>query len=240
MKAANTLVPGATDAPVPTAEFDSYATDYDEALNGALAFTGEVASHYAFRRIQWLKSCLKDLGRAPQSVLDFGCGMGSTGPLLIDALGTDGYIGVDSSAACLDSARRQFPLRFLAVSNYTPRQDVDLVYCNGVFHHIPPEQRAGAVDYLYRALRPAGLLALWENNPLNPGTRYAMHRTPFDKNAITLRAAQARRLVEKAGFRVLRTDYLFLFPRSLAWLRWIEPRVARLPIGAQYQILCEK
>ena len=39
---------------------------------------------------------------------------------------------------------------------------------------------------------------------------------------------------------VLQTDFLFIFPHMLRGLRGLEPLVARLPLGAQYQILCCK
>ncbi len=50
----------------------------------------------------------------------------------------------------------------------------------------------------------------------------------------------ARRLLRKRGFQMLRTDFLFFFPRFLAWLRPLESGLVRLPLGAQYQILCQK
>jgi SAM-dependent methyltransferase len=120
------------------------------------------------------------------------------------------------------------------------RHGIDLAFCNGVFHHIPPDERAAAVDYIYRSLRCGGLFALWENNPWNPGTKYVMSRIPFDKGAITLKPPEARRLLQAGGFEVLSTSYLFIFPRALSWLRAIEPVVSTLPLGAQYQILCRR
>jgi hypothetical protein len=41
----------------------------------------------------------------------------------------------------------------------------------------------------------------------------------------------ARRLLRKRGFQILRTDFLFCFPRQLTWLRWLELDLARLPLG---------
>ena len=115
-----------------------------------------------------------------------------------------------------------------------------MVFCNGVFHHILPAERAAAVDYIFHNLRPGGIFAFWENNPWNPGTRYVMSRIPFDRDAITLSPPTARRLLCDGGFEIERTDFLFLFPRALGWLRGIEPLVCRLPLGAQYQVLARK
>jgi hypothetical protein len=67
-----------------------------------------------------------------------------------------------------------------------------------------------------------------------------MSRIPFDRDAILVSPPHARAILRQGGFRVLRSDFLFLFPRQLAFLRPIERRVARIPIGAQYQVLCQK
>ena len=53
--------------------------------------------------------------------------------------------------------------------------------------------------------------------------------------------ARKRAEVAKAMHgEVLRTDFLFIFPRVLKWLRWIEPLVSRLPLGGQYLVLGRK
>ena len=61
-----------------------------------------------------------------------------------------------------------------------PPSQIDLVFCNGVFHHILPQGRGAVLDYVKSCLKPGGLFALWENNPWNPGTRYVMNRVSFD------------------------------------------------------------
>ena len=85
-----------------------------------------------------------------------------------------------------------------------------------------------------------GTLALWENNAWNPGARIVMRRTAFDRDAIPLSPRVARRLVRAHGLTVERTDFLFYFPRALAFLRWTEPLFRRLPFGAQYCVFCTR
>jgi hypothetical protein len=70
---------------------------------------------------------------------------------------------------------------------------------------------------------PRGIFAFWENNPWNPGTRYVMSRIPFDRDAITVSAIEARGLLRAGGFEVIRTDFLFIFPKFLSWLLFMEP-----------------
>jgi SAM-dependent methyltransferase len=126
------------------------------------------------------------------------------------------------------------------MNEYEPDGTLDLAYCNGVFHHIPLHEREAAVGYVYRAVRPGGLFALWENHPWNPGTRYVMSKCVFDKDAIVLTPSESRRLLTGQGFQVLRTDFAFIFPRTLKALRPLEKWLHKLPLGAQYQVLARK
>jgi len=229
--------------PSDATEFDRYAAVYDEALAKGIAVSGEDKIYFVRRRLEWLKTCLVRLGVSTETVMEFGCGTGASLPHLTELLRTRLSLGVDVSAKSLELAQQAYgspQARFLTIDQYAPVGEIDVVTCNGVFHHISPERRATAVDYIYRCLKPGGLFALWENNPWNPGTRYVMSRIPFDKDAITLTPPQSRRLLEDRGFVLLRTDFLFIFPRTLAWLRMLERRLSRLPFGAQYQVLARK
>jgi SAM-dependent methyltransferase len=122
----------------------------------------------------------------------------------------------------------------------TAVNQVDAVYCNGVFHHIPPESRLHAARQIMRLLRPGGCWFFWENNPLNPGTRWVMSRIPFDRDAITLRSGEARRLGEAAGARWIETTFHFYFPNALRALRGAEKWLRRLPLGGQYLVVLQK
>lgn len=233
--------------------FELSPGQYAAELARGLSVSGEGAAYFADGRVSFLADCLRGLppedaggsgsARARPRVLDFGCGDGGTAPLLQERLGAGSVLGLDTSTTLIETARHRSGsggLRFCLVNEHVPAADFDLAYTNGVFHHIPPEMRAGAVDLLFRSLRPGGVLAFWENNPWNPGTRYVMSRIPFDRNAETLAASAAGRLLRRGGFEILRCDHLFLFPRALRLLRPLERRLSRLPLGGQYQVLCRK
>jgi SAM-dependent methyltransferase len=224
-------------------EFDDYAADYEAALARGVGVSGEDSRYFARGRIAWLAGCLDGLGVRVRSVLDFGCGTGASAPLLLELLGAETVIGVDQSSSLLEVARRAHAsarTSFLPRDRYRPSGEVDLAYSNGVLHHVPPAERASAVGYVRRALGPGGLFAVWENNPWNPGARYVMSRIPFDRDAVPLKPAESRRLLDAGGFDVVRTDFLFVFPRALKRLRPLERMLARWPLGAQYQVLCRK
>jgi SAM-dependent methyltransferase len=224
-------------------KFDEYNVTYDIALARGLSISGKDKDYFARHRIAWLADGLQQLHQQPKAVMDFGCGTGSATLLLFDLIGTQSVVAIDTAAKCLDVAKRtraREHAQFLAYSQYKPSEQIDLAYSNGTFHHIPPNERAAAVNYVYRSLRPGGLFALWENNPWNPGTRYVMSRIPFDRDAIPLTPSEASHLLQASGFEALRTDFLFIFPRMLRWFRGIEPLLSKLPLGAQYQVLSRK
>lgn len=223
--------------------FDAYAEAYDADLARGLALSGEDKRYFARGRVAWLAARLRELGAAPRSVLDFGCGIGTAAPLLVEMLDAGAVVGVDQSEESLALARRTIAserVEFVSLAVFRPAASFDLVFTNGVFHHVPVEERSGALALVHRALRPGGLFALWENNAWNPGTRWVMRRIPFDRDAVPLSPPGARRLVRGGGFEVLRTDFLFVFPRILRVLRRFEPALASLPLGAQYLVLCRK
>jgi len=257
--------------------FDQYAAAYEQALETAIAPSGESREYFARGRVAWLARCLSEARVAPRSVLDFGCGDGATTPLLVSALRAEAAVGVDVSAKALEIARKNCAasvagdapgeslaenargkpqIRYESVEEFRARLrrtaqggttdragrggegEVDLAYCNGVFHHVAPGQRLEALALIHAALRAGGLFSFWENNPWSPATRYVMSRCAFDRDAILLSPREARALLRRGGFRILRTDFRFIFPRALRALRPIEDAVHRLPFGAQYQVLC--
>jgi SAM-dependent methyltransferase len=223
--------------------FDEVANRYEAALNEALAISGETNEFFARCRVDWMARRLKDLNEHPKTLLDFGCGVGGTTPLLHEILGVETVTGVDVSSYSIARARESFASErnhFWTLEEHIPEGSTDLAYCNGVFHHIHPDERSQAADHVYRSLRSGGLFAFWENNSGNPATRYVMSKCLFDTDAIPLKPAEARDLLKNAGFSIMRTDFRFIFPRQLRWLRVFEPALARYPLGTQYMILCRK
>lgn len=224
-------------------EFNQYAGNYDQILARGLAVSGEGKDYFARGRIDWLKVCLKDAGFSPRRIMDYGCGTGETVPLLLERFNAESVVGVDQSVALIERAKRHCGSQrttFQQTQQYHPHEGVAVVYCNGVFHHIPITRRRMVVQYIWRSLQPGGYFAFWENNPWNPGTKYVMSRIPFDRDAVTLPAPEARSLLQSTGFEIVKTDYLFIFPKCLSAFRWMESHLARFPFGAQYLVLARK
>lgn len=222
------------------AEFDAYAQAYEEALNQGLSVSGEGSDYFAKKRIQWTAGLV---GSSLESVLDFGCGVGIAIPELKLAFKPSLTWGYDPSSAAIDRALVEHgdeTTKFSFNAQQIPKNSFQLAYCNGVFHHIPPDDREAALSIVYQSLRPGGWFAFWENNPWNPGTRYVMSKIPFDNDAITITPPKASQLLIRAGFRIAFKHSKFIFPRSLSLLRPLEKLVYWLPIGAQYLVLAQK
>ena len=219
------------------------ADAYDDMLHGGLRLSGEEKDYFVRGRVDDLRAQLP-AGWRPRRILDFGCGGGDTCPVLAAAFPGADVVGADVAEPVLAHARRAHSspgVSFCAVDELRADSPFDLCYVNGAFHHIPPPERALAAERIRALLTDGGYLALFENNPWNPGTRLVMRRIPFDRDAQMLSARSARRLLHDTGFSEVRpARFLFYLPRALAPLRFVEPRLAGLPLGGQYHVLARK
>jgi SAM-dependent methyltransferase len=217
------------------------AEEYDAMLARGLRLSGEDKAYFRDGRLRSLLASLPE-GFRPRRILDFGCGTGDTADELRALVPGAEVVGVDTSERALAVARESYPgVRFAPVAKLDDLGPFDLCYVNGVFHHIAPPRRGEAMRAILDALRAGGYLGLFENNGWNPGARLVMRRIPFDPDAVVLTPPETRRLVAAAGFGPpIRTRSLFYFPRPLAFLRFLEPALARLPLGAQIQVVAQK
>ena len=217
------------------------ADAYDEMLQSGLALSGENKAYFIDQRVTRLRRLLRDI--SVETVLDFGCGVGDASGVLADAFEAR-VVGVDIAAGAVEKARRTHVdsrLSFGTLDELDRSERFDLAYVNGAFHHIPPGERDGAVAQLHRGLKPGGLLAVFENNPYSPAARLVMRRIEFDRDAVMVWPRTMARLLARGGFEVVAPPrYLFVFPRALAGLRRVEPRLERLPLGAQYLTLARR
>jgi trans-aconitate 2-methyltransferase len=97
----------------------------------------------------------------PRRVVDMGCGPGNSTELLAERFPEAAILGLDSSPAMLEEARRRLPrLTFETAdaAHWTPGPDVDLVFANAIYQWVP-----GHLTQLPRvlaALPPGGVLAV--------------------------------------------------------------------------------
>jgi SAM-dependent methyltransferase len=218
------------------------AADYDRMLQQGLKLTGDDKLFYVDGRLAFLRSLLPH-DFEPQSVLDFGCGAGETTERLSRMFPTALVAGYDVEGAIISHAAARHAhtrISFTAALEAISAESVDLCYSNGAVHHVPPAERPEVFERLFSRCRPGGMIAIFENNPWNPGTRLVMRRIPFDRDASPISAGPLRRVLEGAGFRVEVARYLFVFPAFLRGLRRAERWLTRVPVGAQYVVTARR
>jgi len=109
-----------------------------------------------------------------------------------------------------------------------------------VYHHISPDERAASLTLCRDLILDDGAIFLFEHNPYNPLTRYIFNRCPFDINASMLSLSSSIALAKMCRLSSLRYGYTLFFPKQLSFLRFLEPHLRWLPLGAQYYIEMKK
>lgn len=212
-----------------TKKFDDAAAAYNELLNKSLDISGERFEYFAEYKI----ARLKRLGfGASACVLDFGCGIGNLTELLSRDFGE--VAGFDPSTVSLGEARKRIPIAaFYDQIEAIPQSHFDLAVLAGVLHHIPTVDRVSVLSQVRSTLKPGGMVVIFEHNPLNPLTRRAVDACPFDNDAILLSPGEVRAHLKEAKYEGVCQAFIVFFPKSLSFLRPLEPCLRYCPLGAQ-------
>lgn len=220
-------------------EFDKFAGDYARILDGNVAISGEDSTFFARYKAEYLRRTLPDL--ASGKMLDFGCGIGMLSHFLRKYFPAAQLDGFDVSETSLE----QVPVELRRSGCFTSHtselsSDYDLIVVANVMHHIVLNRRKALIQELASRLSTSGKLAIFEHNPKNPVTRWVVERCPFDEDAVLLPVAETVQHLRAADLHVQHRDYIVFMPHMLKWLRWAEPWLAWLPMGAQYVLLATK
>jgi SAM-dependent methyltransferase len=213
---------------------------YAEQLTRGLRLTGEGPLYFVRGRCVRMRAMVREFGVSPATLLDFGCGAGLAFALLREHFPDARILAFEPAPglrALAEQAASTTGVEVLDADALSIEGVVDVVYCSGVFHHIMPAERAGAIGSIARAMRPGGIACIWENSPYNPGTRFIMSRVPFDEDAVLLTPRELRGLHRGAGLTPIATEYHFVFPRLLKFARVLEPALRPIPAGGQYVVV---
>ncbi len=227
------------------AEFDSYADTYYEVHEQNIKLTGESPEYFAEYKIADLAQHLSKVQTAASRITDFGSGIGSSIPYFRKYLPGARLSCVDVSARSAELAQSRFPGNetfVLIEGDRIPIEDSsqDVVFSACVFHHIEHNRHELWLRELLRIVRPGGLLAIYEHNPLNPLTVRAVNTCPLDQNAQLIASRRLRHVCSRAGWSNVRIDYRVFFPSALSRLRWLEPKMGWLCLGAQYRLIATR
>lgn len=225
-------------------EFDHLADEYEALLKQAITLSGDEPDYFAEYKIADLAQHLQSQLTTPQSVLDFGSGIGNSIPFFRKYFSGARLSNADVSLKSIEVAKARFPgsEQYLQISDCIPLPDSsqDLVFSACVFHHIPPAEHVFWLQEIKRVLKPGGFLALYEHNPVNPLTKWAVRNSPLDVNAILIAPSTLKKLVQDLDFGDSNVAYKVFFPKFLSSLRKYELHLEGLPFGAQYRLVANK
>ncbi len=219
---------------------DVSADEYRRAVTASISFSGKDVDYFAQRKADHLVRMVEPALGSPAdvSVLDVGCGVGTTDAHLAGRFAS--VQGVDISAAVIEQAAAANPsVRYqLYDGDRLPFGDgsFDVAFAACVLHHVVPGQRAAFTGEIARVVRPGGLVVVFEHNPINPLTRYAVHRCQLDTGCALLRPAEVQGLFASAGLHVTERSYISLFPTRRATLLRLERALGGVPLGGQYLV----
>lgn len=219
-------------------DFDSYADKYVEAVDQSVSFTGRNSAFYAKRKVEVLESivCPRVGTLQGLSVLDVGCGTGTTDRYLQSRVGH--LEGVDVSDEMLSIARTAVPKAkyHWYDGEKLPFSDdsFDVVVAICVLHHVPMSQRYKFVSEMVRVTRSEGVVAVFEHNPLNPLTRRAVNTCEIDRDAVLLSPRETMALLREAANADPEISYYLFSPLGGVFGRAFDRGLRGLPLGGQY------
>jgi SAM-dependent methyltransferase len=227
-------------------DFNQARNSYRNEINKSLSFTGADHSFFVIEKGKLIRELIADRW-APETkvkILDVGCGHGFVHPELVAA--GHAVTGVEVADQVLALARAENPtVDYRAYDGnvlpfVTGSFDVAIAMC--VVHHVPVPRWGAFVEEMRRVVRPGGLIAIFEHNPLNPVTRYlfAYGFDGMDKGATMVRRRRLEDLLRAAGCPSVRSSYIFFTPFGSRFFRWMDRRLGWLPFGAQYFTLAER
>ena len=235
-------------------EFDAYAEGYAPGNDNLLKrLVGGGYESFIAAKVDWL---LLDFQRRPianveaeqpLSLLDFGCGNGA----LLRLLQRRGFLGdiygCDVSRKMLDEAIKHWgdakppPLKLIGGDDTGyPAKWFQVIVVSCVLHHIQPVDRRAVYRELLRILAVGGRLVIFEHNPFNPLTRWAVSRSPLDRNAVLLSAAELSNDLSAVGYANLATSNFLFMPPRFPFSTAVDHVLRRIPFGAQYAVTAHR
>jgi len=224
--------------------FEKYNDGYKDLVQDSIAFIGQNLDFFTeFKAKILLSLAEKYLGNISSlKVLDVGCGVGITDHYL-----TDRFLkvyGVDIAKSCVKKAAQLNPK-----ANYRsyggkvlpfPDQSMDITFAICVLHHVPPKRIEKFIQEMKRVTKKDGLIIIFEHNPFNPLTNYAVNHCALDDDAILLRMGKIKRLTSKNAIRLVEKKFILFTPFKGTFFNFLDRVLGWLPLGAQYYVAGKK
>lgn len=218
--------------------------NYSEQVNTSIRFSGQTVDFFTEIKAQFIVQMSRKQKAASSgiNVLDLGCGYGLTDRFLIKEFPT--LSGIDIAHSAVEKARVLNPTVDYKVYDglKLPYNDntFDIVFTICVIHHLKLTERVNFISEMKRVLKEDGLIMIFEHNPLNYLTRYAVAHCEFDKDAVLISKTALKNILWENDLSIYEESYIIFFPFRGKLFRFMERSLTRLPWGAQYCLAAKK
>lgn len=219
------------------AEFDDFASDYVELIEGQKSFFAKNRSYFAFHKSLILQRICARNNFFPRRILEFGCGVGLNIPHIQHAFPKSDIFASDISAASLAHVRNNLKQVSCINDDELDKNVFDLILVSCVLHHILPIDRQRVLKRLQTLLSVDGIICFVEHNPFNPVTRRMVSTCPFDRDAVLLSMSDLKRdILDFTELKIYKSAYCLFFPEWLRFFNRFEFLFGKIPVGGQYYV----
>ncbi len=227
-----------------SSEFDLLAENYISLHEKNIYVSGETPDYFSEYKISDVSSIVNKLKLNSSNILDFGSGVGNSLPYFKKYFPNSLINCADVSAKSLEKSESRFPGKgnylFIDKDIPLPSLSQDLVFSACVFHHIPHEEHLYWLSEMFRVTKPGGSIFIYEHNPLNPVTVYAVNNCPLDENAKLIKGTDLSLQINRSGWVNAKISYKLFFPAFMSLLRPLERHLEWFGLGAQYRAFARK
>ena len=224
--------------------FDRYKDTYAHEVEHSIGFIHQKHDFFtrskALHLLQLVRGHLGD--PSGLSVLDVGCGVGTTDALIAPQFRS--VRGVDVAAGVIEKAAQANPeVGYVTYDGSTlpfESDSVDVSFAICVLHHVDPAARPRFMAEMQRVTRPGGLVTIFEHNPWNPLTRLAVARCEFDEDVVLLGLRDVERLMAVNKVDVVERRFILFLPWLMSLSQMLDRVLARVPLGAQHVVVGKK
>jgi SAM-dependent methyltransferase len=224
--------------------FSDYVETYQGEVQQSIDFIGQDLDFYIELKANLIVKIAQKYFSSPKSIniLDIGSGIGLTDCHLSQFF--NNLHGVDVEEEVVQKAAIYNPrVKYCTYDGLDlpfENNSLDMVFAINVMHHIHPDKWENFVKEMYRVVKPGGISAVFEHNPLNPLTRLAVSRCEFDRDAVLIYKNNLKKKFIASGFKITQGAYIVFFPFRGNVFRSTEKFLSRLPLGAQYFLIGKK
>ncbi|MDO8488609.1 MAG: class I SAM-dependent methyltransferase [Candidatus Omnitrophota bacterium] len=216
-------------------EFDNHSFDYDKLIDQDIRVSGESIDYFASYKARCVKEFLGCSFKG--SILDYGCGVGIGAKHLKRYFDSQkvAITGYDVSKESIQRAIEEVKdIIFIGEFEKISKESFDVIIVANVIHHIRQEERPDFFIKISGLLKKNGYIFIFEHNPYNPITRSVVKKSILDRDASLIELKATGKMLKQAGISILKKRYIVFFPRYLKALRFLEPILGVVPMGAQY------